>query len=328
MSVGQRSACWMRRNKCSMDTSGWTTWQRFWHQPLRAESLAVTRILLAYFLLLDQLLQHWPHFEMFYGPEGVAPAGTHDDWCLRTWRWTALFFNTDDLTVLTAAFWLRAAVTVGFLIGWHTRLMNVGVWFLTMCFVNRNHALKSGADDLLMVGLFLLMLSPSGRVMSLDAWLARCESPAARRVDASCVPAWPVRVLQIQLCMIYMSSGLAKLLRVFWEGDGPFRGTWWDGSAIHYVLCDVTMSRVSRAQLLVPYWLTSVATYVSVWWETLFPLLVLWRRTRPWAIGYGVIFHIGIFLVIEIGWFSFYMLSLYGVWIPGSFWDRWRRATP
>ncbi|MCI0641776.1 MAG: HTTM domain-containing protein [Gemmataceae bacterium] len=313
------------------DTTGWSTWQRFWHEPVRAERLALTRILLAFFLLLDQLIQYWPQFAMFYGPEGVAPAGTHDEWCLQTWRWTVLFFNTDDLTFLTIMFWLRAALTVGLLVGWHTRLMNVGVWFLTLCFINRNPALKNGADDVLMVGLFLLMLSPSGRAFSLDAWSERRKLPRELAVEPFYTPAWSVRVLQIQVCVLYMTTGLAKLVRVIWDGDLPddgiwrFHGTWWEGSSIHYVLCDTTMSRFSYAQLPIPYWVTVVATYVSVWWETLFPFLVLWRRTRKWALWFGVLFHLGIFLTIEIGWFSFYTVSLYGVFVPGEWWDRWRR---
>ncbi|MCI0376936.1 MAG: HTTM domain-containing protein, partial [Gemmataceae bacterium] len=258
---------------------------------------------------------------------GLAPAGTHDEWCLHNWRWTVLIFNTDDLVFLMSVFWLRVALTVGFLVGWHTRLMNAGVWFLTLCFINRNPVLKNGADDVLMAGLFLLLLSPSGKALSIDAWLARRKlSPEQARLPAY-TAAWPVRVLQIQLCIIYLTTGLAKLLRVAWDGDGWFQGTWWDGTAIHYTLSYVTMSRFSYAELPIPYWVTVVATYVSVWWETLFPLLVFWRHTRVRALWFGVLFHVGIFLTIEIGWFSFYTVSLYGVWIPGEWWDRWRRQS-
>jgi hypothetical protein len=60
-----------------------------------------------------------------------------------------------------------------------------------------------------------------------------------------------------------------------------------------------------------------------VWWEVSFPLLVLWRWTRKWALLYGILFHIGIFLTMAIGWFGFYMIDLYGVWAPDEFWERW-----
>ena len=63
-------------------------------------------------------------------------------------------------------------------------------------------------------------------------------------------------------------------------------------------------------------------TYVSLWWEVLFPLLVLYRRTRFPALLFGLLFHLGIWLTIEVGWFSFYIMSFYAVWVPDSFWER------
>ena len=294
-------------------------WQRFWHEPMRAERLAITRILLALALLTDQLIQYWPNLAVFYGPEGVAPADVHDEWLLDGWRWTALLFSTDNMTVVTILFWLRVALTVAFMLGWHTRVVNVLLWFATMAFINRNPALRNGAEDVLMVGLFLLMFSPSGRAFSLDRrrWLRRHGAAP----DPPTTPAWPVRVLQIQVCVIYMTTGLAKLLRTF-DGDNWFVGTWWDGTSLHYVLNDTTMSRWSFAQMPMPLWATAPLTYLSVWWETLFPALVMCRWTRKWSLWFGVLFHLGIYATIEVGWFSFYTLSLYGLWIPGEFWDR------
>ena len=251
-----------------------SAWVRFWHVPLRAERLAGMRILLGGALLAEQFLQYLPHLLEFYGSAGIAPAGLHDRWQLRHWRWTVLFFNSDDPTTLYSVFALWVAVTVGFVLGWRTRLMNVAVWFLTLCFVNRNPCVLNGSDDTLLVGLFLLMLMPSGRAWSLDARRLRRRS-REQAAGPAYVPAWTVRVLQIQLCLIYLSTGLVKL-----KGTGWFEGTWWDGTSIHYVLNYIWMSRWSYAQLPLPFWMTAPLSYVSVWWEVLFPLLVLHRWTR------------------------------------------------
>ncbi len=332
------------------DASQWFWWKRFWHEPVRAERLALARILLACACLTDQLIQILPHFDMFFGERSVAPVGTHDAWLLENWRWTILVFNPDDMAILYAAFWLRVAVTVVFLFGWHTRLMNVLLYFLTICFINRNPVLRNGADDVLMAGLFLMMFMPTGAAWSLDSLRRRRKGGAADLCSAAgptFIPPWGVRIIQIQVCMIYFSTGLAKLVRPLdWEYFMDeftladmfsfdwyrfFDGTWWEGTSIHYVLNDTTMSRMSFVQLpewLRSLWVTAPATYLSVWWETLFPVLVIWRRTRKWALWFGVLFHLGIWLTIEIGWFSFYTLSLYGVWVPGEFWDRFRSRRP
>ena len=82
------------------------------------------------------------------------------------------------------------------------------------------------------------------------------------------------------------------------------------------------MSRYSYSSLPVPIWITTPMSWFTVWWEALFPLLVLWRPTRKWALFYGILFHIGIWVTIAIGWFGFYMISFYGVWVPDAFWQK------
>jgi uncharacterized membrane protein YphA (DoxX/SURF4 family) len=285
---------------------------------VRAERLGLMRILLALALLTDQLFQYLPHLEEFFGPHGVAAEGLYDAYQLRAWRWTVYFFYTDQMSILYPIFSVWVVCTLAFLLGWQTRLMSVAVWFLTLCFINRNPNILNGGDDTLQVGLFLLMLSPCGRALSLDAWRQRRRHPQSQ--DPVLVPAWSVRVLQIQLCVIYLTTGLAKV-----QGDDWFSGTWWDGTSIHYVLNYVTMSRWSYAQLPVPLWITAPMTYISAWWEVLFTLLVLSRRTRPWALWFGVLFHLGIYFTIEVGWFSFYTLAFYGVWVPCTFWQKWTK---
>lgn len=298
------------------DFSRYSWWTRFWHEPVRAERLAATRILLAVAILTDQLVQFLPFLPYFYGPEGVAPEGTHDAWLLSRWRWSILLFNTDDLTIVYGLFWLRFAVAALFLVGWHTRLMNLLLWLLTYAFVFRNPLLRNGADDTLLTALFLLMFMPSGAAFSIDSWWKRRRTAVPDAPPT--IPAWPVRLLQIQLCIIYLTTGLAKLRE--WPT------TWWEGTSLHYVLNDITMTRWSYAQLPLPLWMTAIGTWLSVGWEVLFTPLVLFRRTRKWALWFGVVFHIAIWLTIEVGWFSFYTLSLYGVWIPDRFWQRWTRS--
>ncbi len=292
-----------------VDYSSLSTWRRFWHQPVRAERLALTRIMLALALLIDQLVQIRPYLAEFYGPTGIAPVGTHDNWCLSTWRWTALVFNTDDMQIVVPLFWIWVAFTALFLIGCMTRLSGIAVWFLTLAFLNRNRCLTNFGDEILCVCLFMLMISPCGRALSFDSWL--------RKSKPNTTDPWPVRLFQIQLCVIYFSTGLAKLIC---EQDF-FTGTWWDGTSIHYVLNNIARGRWSYAQLPLPLWVTAPVTYLVVGWEALFPLLVLFRRTRKWALWFGVLFHLGIFATMEIGLFSFYVLAMYGVWVPDSFWN-------
>ena len=294
-------------------------WTGFWHTPLRVERLALMRILLAGFLLLDQLLYTLPRFADFYGPEGVAYAGLHDRMQLICWRWTMFFFNTDYLPVLYFVFALWVLSTFLFMIGWKTRWMGFAVWFLTMCFAYRNYYTLNAGDDIMQMGLFLLLFGRTGNAVSVDAWLAR----RAGNPLPVLIFAWPVRLIQIQMCMLYMTTGLCK---VFGTYDGTleslWESEWWDGTAVYYTLNSAAMARWSLAEFSVPFWITAAATYVSLWWEVLFPLLMLHRWTRYPALVFGVLFHVGIFIAVDVGMFSFYTLSYYAVWVPCSFWIR------
>jgi hypothetical protein len=302
-------------------------WTRFWHAPVRAEPLACFRILLGAAMLADQLLQLLPRLDEFFCATGVAPTGLHDWYAVKNFRWTIWLFNHDQPSVVYSWFAIWVAVTLTWTIGFFTRLSNVAVWFMTMCFVNRNPNILNGGDDTMQVGIFLVLLSPCGRALSVDAWLARRRGKLAP--GPAYVYPWSLRLMQIQLCVIYASTGLVK---VKGECDCPdpwwdvttikFAGTWWDGTSIHNVLNYVTMSRWSFAQLPLPFWLTRLMTYTCVWWEVLFTPLVLHRWTRKWTLWFGVAFHLGIWFTIEVGWFSFYTLAYYGAWIPGEFWDR------
>jgi Vitamin K-dependent gamma-carboxylase len=300
-------------------------WTQFWHRPLRAERLGLMRICLGLALLTDQLFQYLPNMMEFFGPTGVAPQGLHDRYQTRRWFWTILVFNHDDPSVIYPFFWAWVGVTFAWTVGLFSRFMNTLVWLGTMCWIVRNPNILNGGDDTLQCGIFLLLLSPSGRALSLDAWLRRRRSGDA---GPAWVPPWSVRLLQIQLCVIYLTTGLSKLIGDWELGDYYWpKGTWWDGTSIHYVLNYITMSRWSFAQLPLPYWFTAILTYTSLWWEILFTFLVLNRRTRCAALWFGLMFHLGIYLTIEVGWFSFYTMSLYAVWVPEWFWARLDRGT-
>src|SRR5438128_719989 len=133
------------------DFSQESRWFRFWHEPLRAERLALVRIFLCIALIADLLIQYLPHLETLFGPTGASPQGLNDEWVLGSWRLTMFFFYTDDMTIIGLAFaiWLFASVCL--LAGWQTRLSCVVVWFLTLCFLNRNPLVKNGGDDILVI---------------------------------------------------------------------------------------------------------------------------------------------------------------------------------
>ncbi len=286
-------------------------WGNYWHAPVASERLAFVRIATGVALLTDQLIQYLPYLGYLFGPGGMGAEGLNDRWMVANWRWTVLFFSTDDMFVISTCFGLWVLSALALTVGFHTRWAAFAAWLLTYCFYARNSNVKNGGDDIAQLLLFLLMFVPSNRAL---AWDCR------KRGSAQTIEPWGVRLLQIQLCMMYTATGLAKL-------KGGLHGTWLAGTSLHYVINDFSLARWSYAQFPVPIWVSAPSGYLALAWECLFLPLVVLRKTRRFALWFGVAFHVAIFLSLEVGWFSVYSLCLYPAWFSDGWvartWPRW-----
>jgi hypothetical protein len=157
----------------------------------------------------------------------------------------------------------------------------------------------SGAHQAMQGLLFCLIWADCGRVWSVDAWLAR------RRRDASAGAALtsiaPLRLIRYQVALVYLASGLWKL----------YSPTWRDGTAVHYVLNNNVFHRFPES--LPAGWdvLATMATYATLGWELLFAFMLLFAPMRRIVLVLGVLIHLGMLSLIEIGPFHFVMLAAY-----------------
>lgn len=257
---------------------------RGWTEPIAAERLAAFRIGLASVLFLDLLTTLLPYAELFFGPEGLEKnlrSPIVGSWLLLVW-----------LTVV-----------VLLLFGLASQFSAAVAWLFAVSFQHHHPSLTSAGDVVCSIGLFYLMLSPCGAVWSLDARFRR-------RVGPLRIPPWPLRLLFVQLVLMYFCNGLHKLA-------GP---EWRSGEALYRVLADFTLTRWSYAQFPVPYALTQVLTWTVLAWELSFPLLVCWKWTRRLTLGFGVLFHLTLLASMELGWFPLYALCLYLPLVP---WEQY-----
>jgi len=192
-------------------------------------------------------------------------------------------------SALTAVF---AAMTIGY-------RSNAAVLASFVGLVGQMHWNRlplSSAHQVLVVLLFCLVWADSSRVWSVDAWLTRSvNAPPAR------VPSWPLLLMRGQVALIYFSSGLWKISYPMWR----------DGSAVHWAL---SLNIFHRLPWPVPVsWSPVVAaiTWSTVLFEIFFPLLVLFRATRgPTLVG-GILLHLGLLVMLELGPFSYLMMASY-----------------
>jgi uncharacterized membrane protein YphA (DoxX/SURF4 family) len=279
---------------------------RWWNDPVRAERLAALRVAVALVLLIDILTAYVPRATDFYGAGSLGDPTVFEAWrAAPRLNWSLLLVN-DEPALARAATLVWAGAAALLLFGCASRLCAAIAWALSVSFFNLNVSIHNAGDVVRTILLFYLMLCPCGAVWSIDAWWRRrdAQGPA----PAVLVFPWPLRLLFVQLVVIYFFNGLFKL-----GGE-----QWQRGDVLHFVMADVSQSRWSLSQLPMPAWGLQWLTWTVLVWEVTFPLLVLLPWARRPALWLGVAFHLGIAVFIELAMFCLYMLCLY---VPLVSWE-------
>jgi len=314
----------------------------FWTEPIDPAPLALFRILLGLTVFLSALTGVGARLALDLGADGLVPAAALGSWPRDTGRFCLLVgpggvplledcFPPDGAVARTWAelgerLWFNAvlfavwmAAVLGMTVGLWTRTTTVAAWALACSFQTRLWPMNNGGDALYRIGLFYLIFSRAGAAWSADAWLRRRRGlPTPERV-----PPWPMRLLQIQLVLVYLFSGVAKVAGGYPEDaasvwDAVRRHDYWNGTAVYWLLNDATLNRVPYRLAPVPLAVCRLLSWATLVFELGFPWLVLWRRTRPWLLLGGLGFHLGILLATEVGWFSPVMMCWYALFVRPS----------
>jgi hypothetical protein len=152
-----------------------------------------------------------------------------------------------------------------------------------------------------LLGLLLIFL-PCHALGSIDAW----RRPNIRQER---VPAWTLWLLRFQVALPYVFGGIAKI-----------NGDWLAGQPMRSWLPE------SPIPLLVgPLGSGLPAALFMSWAGMLFDLsivpLLLWKRTRRWAMVFVVLFHLTNAVMLDIGIFPWLMIGATFVFFPAE-WPR------
>lgn len=274
----------------------------WWTEPVRAERLAALRIGVAAVLLLDILTTYLPWAADFFGSASVgSPVPWVEKYGANPWRWSPVHFIREPwMWRVLLGIWALTALAL--MVGFQTRIAALLAWFLALSIASVNPWLRNSGDSVLTIILFYLMLSPAGAAWSLDARRRQTPRPIW-------TPPWPLRLLFVQMCAIYVMNGLSKLTSPDWR----------DGTALYQVLNSLEWTRWPYSAVPVPLWLTMAMTWTTLGWELGFPIWVMLRPTRVPALALGVCFHLGTGISLMLGPFPFYMMCLYLPLIP---WEK------
>jgi hypothetical protein len=268
-------------------------WQSFWFQPQQMYTLGLVRIAFGVLALWWGL---WllPIRKGLLDADGVAPT---QPLIAHTWGIFAVW-NSDEAILIGIVALLLSSIAL--LVGWHTRLAAVVVFVLILSFERRNPWAFNAGDAVVRIEALLLAVSPCGAALSLDQ-----RRRTGSFWSAQSGPNWPIRLIQVQLSLIYIAAAQVKL-----SGD-----TWLNGTAVSYVLQLDDMRRMP-----LPHWFVTnalamnVLTWGALAIELAMGILVWVQRFRPWVLAAGVLLHVLIDVYIQIGIFSYAMFVMYLAW--------------
>jgi len=236
--------------------AGGRAWSQFWFQDSLTAQLEVVRIGLGAALLCHYAMVT-PYLLYFWGDAGWIP------------RDIALQYITDSsmqsvLLYFTAPWqWyafhaLFLFCCAAFMLGWRTAVVKWIVLAGQISYNYRNLAVGYGVDIVLPCLLYILCFAPIGRAMSLDR--VRAVRAAKRGNLAATLPPYSsrwagacIRLMQIQMAVMLLYSGLSK------RGDD-----WWNGDAIWDLISTNQFYNGPLLDLLAHhYWLVNAATYAT-----------------------------------------------------------------
>jgi hypothetical protein len=236
-------------------------------------------------------------------------------------RWSPLF-TWDEPTWVWSGFIAVGLAHLLWCAGAWTRLVSAVAVLGWIALLGRQPLLYALPDQLLMALAILLALAPAGRAVAIDAWRRRDGGDGAARL----VPVWARHLVQLQLAVMYLATGLLK--------TGP---TWWsEGSALYYALANP----FNRHFPIAPWfaasqpWLLRPATWGVLLFELGFVGFVALHGLRRWAIerrwarhvpdlrplvlGFGVAMHLGIQALMFVAWFTPLVLAAYLAFVAPS----------
>jgi hypothetical protein len=215
-----------------------------------------------------------------------------------TWGLFAVW-NTNGAMLIGIVVLVLAAFAL--LVGWHSRLAAILVFILIVSFERRIPLAFNSGDALVRIEALLIAISPCGAALSLDQ-----RRTTGSFWSAQTRPNWPIRLLQVQLSIIYIAAAQVKL-----SGE-----PWLHGTAVSYVLRLEDMQRV-----IAPEWFATNAlamnmlTWGTIAVELAVGILVWFPRFRPWVLAAGVLMHLLIDAYVQVGIFSYAMFVMYFAWL-------------
>ncbi|MWV44127.1 hypothetical protein GRF59_10835 [Paenibacillus sp. HJL G12] len=271
--------------------------------PRHQVGMKLVRIIIGVILLYIYSVNYGQRFFLF-GPDGVFSDSN-------------LFslFHVDSPLVFNILYHVAILAALCFTIGWGGRIIVFINFLFFWSWTSVSLLIGDGGDNLLRVMFpYLILTDLFGKLDSKPTTLWKKALGILHNFG------WMAVILQI--CYVYFTAGLMKI-----QG-----GMWQDGTALYYILQVDEFRNPLFSSLIVNHPWTSVAgSYVTIFFQIAFPFLILYRRVKPFVIAVSIMFHLGIWVFMNLPSFSLVMIAFelpllsdgFYYKVAGMFRSRW-----
>jgi hypothetical protein len=269
-------------------------------------SLALFRVSMGLVILFDLVCRSF-QIETFYADTGLVPRAALIQ---HAWydRYASIYMLTGDPVGVGALFVLAGLFALALVVGYRTRLATLVSWLFLLSLHNRNDVVLQGGDHLLRLLCFWSLFLPLGAKYSVDS---RSRPPPAGDSFTSIAT---LGVL-LQIVFLYEFSALQKLMDPLWR----------NGTVIKQALLLDDFAKPLGVRLLGFDTPLRIVTWLTLFIETVLPLLIfLPKRTgliRTIVVFVFWLMHLGIHVVLYVGFFTPVTLMSWTIVLPGYFWN-------
>jgi hypothetical protein len=254
---------------------------------------------------LANLVALWSHRYQYFASTGMI-AKSAARLATRGGLYFSVFAFIDSDAGVTCVFLGAAAALLALGLGLFTRASAALVFVWHLSYSHRAFPILHSWDAILRAYSLLVLISPAGRVWSLDHVVR--PHPA----DGDDVPIYGLRLMQWQLFVIYVTTVWLKVPDEFWRS----------GQLCAYFSVSLYSRTANNLFLIRHEWLSAIETYLSLAIESSVPWLLAFRRTRAAGLAAGLTLHLAIAATSTLGVFSISMIGPYLAFLDRQDIDR------
>jgi len=269
--------------------------RQFFQAQLPVETLGFFRILVSVFAMI-QLCALLPDWAWLYGPKGLIPweisdaLSTNGAPSLRT---LSLFFHLDGATTLYLVTIIYFMSLGGLMIGFKTRYMGMAAWLMHLVINTTGNLTAYGVETFLHIALFYCMVLPVGAALSVD-------NRSKQRNYPPYLITLSIRVIQLHLCIMYLSCGIEKAM-----GE-----QWWSGEAIWIAMQQDQFHSVNIDWMAKFSLAPKLLCWGTLLLETFYPVCIFIKSARKFWLAGILSMHLFIAVFLGLQLFGFLMILL------------------